>query len=130
MWYKIIIVLGFLFLNACSHNKMALHLYRDQLSTGTSSLEIFKKYGPATQMWHDGQGNVYSYNYAKPHYNFLSFLPVPLFKSRFDNYEVVLVFDGDGRLQDIKKFHNHVMVKSWLICEFGEVDCEISRNNN
>lgn len=127
MWHKIILI-GFLVLCGCAHKKRALNLYRDEVALGVSSLQILKEYGPATQMWHDGDENVYSYSYSKPKYDFLSFLPVPIFKSKFDNYEVVLAFDGQGQLVDVKRFHNKVMVKSWLVCEFGVGDCEISRD--
>lgn len=116
-------------LSSCSfHNKMALNLYYEENLLGSSSLEIFKKYGAANEMWRDSFNNsIFSYSYTKPRYNFASFFPLLNAKSKFDNYEVILVFDEKGKLIEVKKFYDRLLAKSWLICESKNFDCDLSK---
>lgn len=128
--HKILLTLLLFFLTSCGFsNKAALKLYKKEIPNDISSLELLKKYGPAQQAWHDdfNYNNIFSYSYSKPRYDFLSFLPIPNFQSKFDNYEVVLTFDANGNLADVKKFHDRIKTKSWLICEAAIADCDLGR---
>ncbi len=126
---KILLTLLSLSLSSCgSSNKAALRLYNKEISSDISSLELLKKYGPAQQMWHDDFNyNNFSYSYSKPKYSFLSFLPIPNFQSKFDNYEVILTFDANGSLAGVKKFHDRIKTKSWLVCESTIADCDLGK---
>ncbi len=107
-------------------SKKALIIYKNNIELQTSSLEIIKKYGLAQQRWRDESGNnIFSYTYSKPKYGIFSFLPIPLFYSKFDNYEVILTFDDSGNLADVKKFHDRIKMKSWVICEPQVADCDL-----
>lgn len=126
---KKLVMIWLICLSSCGFNahKGALNLYFDEVEKGESSLKIFKQYGPSQQMWRDGDTNVFSYSYTKPKYSFVSFLPIPVFKSKFDNYEVVLTFDDKGNVMDVIKFHDRVIVRSWLVCDYAIVDCDVER---
>lgn len=107
-------------------NKNTLFLYRDKLEIETPYSDIKDKYGFAQRKWRDSDGNkILSYSYSKPRYSIFSFLPIPFTYSKFDNFEVILVVDSDGNLSDIKKFHDKIKIKSWLICESQIADCDL-----
>ena len=125
---KIILIFLLLFSASCSQrgNKKVLNMYRNDIDLHTSSLSISKKYGVAQRKWRDELGNnIFSYSYSKPKYSLFSFLPIPLFYSKFDNYEVILTFDEDGSLVQMSKFHDRIKMKSWLICEPQVANCDL-----
>ncbi|MBU6338841.1 MAG: hypothetical protein KGQ36_02590, partial [Rickettsiales bacterium] len=78
MLNKILFTFFILILFSCSSaSKKALNLYYEENLLEKSSLEIFKKYGVANQMWRDSSNNsIFSYSYTKPRYNFASFFPL------------------------------------------------------
>lgn len=105
-------------------NKQAINLYYDDVKLGESSLNILKTYGLSDKRWEDKSGNnVVSYSYSKPQYNISSFLPWQKSSSKFTNYEVILIFNQEGKLTKVKKFIGELKVKSWLICENAVADC-------
>lgn len=122
------ILILFIFSSCSFQNKVALNLYYEENLLGKSSLEIFKKYSSSDQMWRDSENNSFlSYSYTKPKYNFVSFFPLLSKKSQFDNYEVILVFDQKGKVIEVKKFHDKIFTKSWIICESKNFNCDLNR---
>jgi hypothetical protein len=127
--YKLFVLLV-IFLSSCAYSsdKRALNLYYEDSLINSSSLEILKKYGPAQQMWRDSfDNNVFSYSHSKPRYSLLSFFPIPVFQSKFDNYEVILTFNNKGNLIEVKKFYDRVQTQSWLVCESKKANCDLGR---
>jgi hypothetical protein len=115
-------------LQACKSrgNSAAVFLYKNQISKDSSESEIVKKYGKPQEIWLDERGRkVLSYSYARLSYNLSSFFPIPMAKSRFNNYEVILIFDKSGALQDVRKFLDQMLVRPLAVCESSRADCNL-----
>ena len=126
---NLLIFLSILFIFSCQGqgNRRVIGLYKSNIELGTSSFKIIKKYGFAINKWIDKSGNnVASYVYSKPAYQISSFFPLPIFDSKFNNYEVILTFDKKGSLIDVKKFLNSMKTESWIFCESEVTNCNLN----
>ncbi len=127
---KINLIILFLTLSSCSSmgakNRVVLRLYNDEIKLKTTIQEVVKKYGKQNQEWIDSNGDlVLSYSASKVVYGAMSFFPIPLTKSRFNNYEIVLTFDKKGYLADVKKFIDCQETLPVTVCESDLADCNL-----
>lgn len=125
---KFFIVIFMLLLFSCKSrgDRLALGLYYDDIKPKTMMSEVIKKYGKNYRKWRDGNGyQVLEYSHCQSHYDLLSFLPLPITKPKFDNYEIILTFDKNNRLITVKKFHDRLISLPLAICEPDIADCNL-----
>jgi hypothetical protein len=100
-------------------NKSTINLYRDNIIKGSNLEQITQIYGDYSNNWKDEYGNnIYQYSYSRSKYDLVSQLPIinhfGWIKS--ENYEVLLIVDGQNQLIGEAKFYNQAKSRNSLVC--------------
>jgi len=131
---KSLILLIFL-LGACSHkigNKNTLKIITNPSEIIMNQQDIIKKYGSAQNIWTKEENReIWQYLYGKNSYDLASLIPII---NHFgwvngQNYEVLLLFDQNGALEEIKKFSSQAKWRNGLICNPEIYECLYFINN-
>ena len=111
-----------LFLNSCSYSRGDKNIQnfftQEEILQNKTFQEIENQFGKPINIWIDNKNTIAQYSYLKNNYDLISYLPIinhfGWINSR--NLEIILVFDGNQKLIDIKKFVSLGKSRNSLIC--------------
>lgn len=91
-----------------------------------STNNFFGTHRESMSQWIDKDGHVVKeYSRSQSHPGFISYLPIiSFFTARnYDNYELIVTFDKDGQVLNMRNFYNKLTLESVAFCNSSTSSC-------